>query len=77
MNLRVLERQLRRLGITSITKAENGQLAVEAEAAFHFDIVICDLQMPVMGGTEAAAHIVAKYPRRGELRCLRLPDAGF
>lgn len=69
MNLRVLERQLRRLGVVGITQAENGKQAVDAEAGGDFDIVICDLQMPVMGGTEAAAHIVARYPQPGR----RLP----
>jgi CheY-like chemotaxis protein len=65
MNLRVLEQQLRRLGVVCITQAEDGKQAVDAEAGGAFDIVICDLQMPVMGGTEAAAHIVARYPQPG------------
>jgi CheY-like chemotaxis protein len=65
MNLRVLERQLRRLGVVCVTQAENGKQAVDAEAGGDFDIVICDLQMPVMGGTEAAAHIVAMHRKPG------------
>jgi CheY-like chemotaxis protein len=38
---------------------ENGLAAVEAAAANSFDIGILDLQMPVMGGREAAAAIKA------------------
>ena len=65
LNLRLLERQLRRLDVTaSIVAATNGLEAVNAEARHAFDVVICDLQMPVMGGTEACAHIVARHRGR-------------
>ena len=35
-----------------MTVVENGQDAVDAVAREHFDIVLMDLQMPVMGGLE-------------------------
>jgi DNA-binding NarL/FixJ family response regulator len=38
-------------------EAENGQMAVEQVEQLHPDIVILDLQMPVMNGLEAARHI--------------------
>jgi len=38
-------------------EAENGQMAVERVEQLHPDIVILDLQMPVMNGLEAARKI--------------------
>ena len=38
-------------------EAENGKVAVEKVEAMHPDIVILDLQMPIMNGLEAAREI--------------------
>ena len=47
LNLRVLERQLTRLGVTGVVKAKNGLEALDAEASSEkaFDAIICDLQV--------------------------------
>ncbi|EKD58417.1 MAG: hypothetical protein ACD_56C00133G0001 [uncultured bacterium] len=42
-----------------VTLAENGQIAFEQFKASRFDIVLMDMQMPVMGGLEASQHIRA------------------
>jgi len=43
-------------------EAENGQLAVEKVQQLHPDVVILDLQMPVMNGLEAARQITRLVP---------------
>jgi DNA-binding NarL/FixJ family response regulator len=43
-------------------EAENGKVAVEKVDALRPDIVILDLQMPVMNGLEAARQITVKSP---------------
>ena len=44
-------------------EAENGQVAVEKVEHLHPDIVILDLQMPVMNGLEAARQISHVAPK--------------
>jgi len=43
-------------------EAENGELAVDKVKELHPDIVILDLQMPVMNGLEAARQITLLAP---------------
>ena len=54
----VLTRLLERMGY-AVETAENGLRAVEAVAAVRPDIIIMDLEMPVMGGFEATERIRA------------------
>ena len=44
-------------------EAENGQIAVERVEQLHPDIVLLDLQMPVMNGLEAARQINRLAPK--------------
>lgn len=44
---------LNRMGV-DLTVVDNGQLAVDAVRENNFDVVLMDMQMPVMGGLEAA-----------------------
>lgn len=41
----------------AVTVAANGAEAIAALAARHFDVILMDVQMPVVSGLEAAAHI--------------------
>ncbi|WP_219117662.1 response regulator [Janthinobacterium sp. UMAB-56] len=40
-----------------VTHAANGRIALDCQAARHFDLILMDLQMPEMGGFEATAQI--------------------
>lgn len=41
---------------------ENGQALVDAFSISHYDIVLCDIRMPVMNGIEACKQIRENYP---------------
>ncbi|MCG8442794.1 MAG: ATP-binding protein [Caulobacterales bacterium] len=55
-NRDVIETMLKAVG-AKITTAENGQEAVNAWAAHSFDVILMDIQMPVMNGVEATREI--------------------
>lgn len=63
-NRRVVELILEPLGV-DLTSVENGALAVEAAAAKPYDLILMDMQMPVMGGVEAIGLIREDERRRG------------
>lgn len=56
MNRKVIEALLSSLGV-SITFAENGEEAVRFVQDQHHDLVLMDVQMPVMDGVAATRHI--------------------
>ena len=56
INQMLMEEFLRSTGAEVIV-VENGLLAVEAVKESHFDLVLMDLQMPVMGGIQASKEI--------------------
>jgi two-component system, sensor histidine kinase and response regulator len=59
-----VKRLLERRGHTVVT-VDNGQKALDALAQHAFDVVLMDVQMPVMNGLEATAAIRASEGERG------------
>jgi PAS domain S-box-containing protein len=66
MNRRVVELLLAQSGL-QITFAENGKEAVEKFSAGRFDLVLMDLQMPIMGGLAAMRAIRAWEKESGRV----------
>jgi CheY-like chemotaxis protein len=66
MNRRVVELLLAQSGL-HITFAENGKEAVEKFSAGKFDLVLMDLQMPIMGGLAAMRAIRAWEKETGRV----------
>ncbi len=56
INQKVATQLLRRLGCT-VDVADHGRQALERMSAHHYDLVLMDVQMPVMDGFEATAKI--------------------
>jgi len=54
---------LKRLGVLNIIQAENGQDGLEKLAAGSFDLVLTDIDMPVMTGLDFIRHARAKMPQ--------------
>jgi len=59
-SLRVLLEGTHRVKV--VAEAENGKMAVELAGTFHPELVIMDVQMPLVDGIEACKLIKQKYP---------------
>ena len=57
LNQKIATMLLQRLGYAQVDVANNGQEAVDMVAAGVYDLIFMDLQMPVMGGIDAARSI--------------------
>lgn len=67
MNRIVAENILKRINLTDIQVAENGQEAVALFKAGQFDLILMDGQMPVMSGLDATVNIRA-YEKEHNLK---------
>jgi len=64
VNQKLVVRILEKVGL-KVTVAQNGTEAVELSEAQDFDIILMDIQMPVMGGIEATSVIREKERASG------------
>ena len=62
---KVLTRILSRLNVENVKIASNGQEAVDIERRELFDVILMDLQMPVLDGLGACRQIVARHLEEG------------
>ena len=69
-NQLVAQQHLRNIGY-SVDLAENGQVAVDAFKNKHYDLILMDIQMPIMDGIEATTII-----RRIEAERMKMSVAG-
>jgi signal transduction histidine kinase/CheY-like chemotaxis protein len=67
VNQKLTRLMLNRLGYEQVDLAENGREAVDLVQEGGYDLVLMDLQMPVMGGQDATRHI------RSDVRLKRQP----
>lgn len=49
-------------GVESVQNVENGQLALDVLKEQQIDILLLDLEMPVLDGRETAKKVVSKFP---------------
>lgn len=60
VNQMVIKKMVQNLGLTDIDVAMNGEQAVEMALKKKYDIILMDVQMPVMNGVESSAEITRK-----------------
>jgi CheY-like chemotaxis protein len=66
LNQKIAVMLLQRLGYTGIDIANNGQEATQMSGDGGYDLIFMDLQMPVMGGIDAAKTIRSNFQLKNQ-----------
>ncbi|CAB9503407.1 Peroxide stress-activated histidine kinase mak2 [Seminavis robusta] len=66
VNQKVVVRILKKLGILDVQVVDNGKKAVDQEAEGSFDVILMDMQMPVMDGIDACRYIIERQKREND-----------
>lgn len=74
MNREILRELLTKFGV-SVTCAVNGADAVRLTTLDRYDLIVMDVQMPVMDGVEAT-RCIRKSPQNGDVPILAFTSAG-
>ncbi len=59
-------------GIKVVASAQNGEVALKLYDDFKPDVVIMDIEMPVMDGITALTHLIKKHPKAKVVMCSTL-----
>jgi CheY-like chemotaxis protein len=76
VSMRDVLQQLLELAGARVDTAENGEVAVQRVKATRYDLVLMDMQMPVLGGLEAT-QIIRQDPVQQDLPIVALTAGGF
>ena len=76
VSMRDVLQQLLELAGARVDTAENGEVAVQRVKAMRYDLVLMDMQMPVLGGLEAT-QIIRQDPAQQDLPIVALTAGGF
>lgn len=71
INRKLLERMLLKSGYT-VDSAVNGQEAVDKTMQTHYNVILMDLQMPVMDGFDASRQIIEYYTNNRHNNCPKI-----
>ncbi|MFI4978728.1 MAG: response regulator [Nevskiales bacterium] len=64
VNRKLASLMLQRLGCTAVDVAEDGRAAVDAVLSHTYDLVLMDVEMPVLDGIEATREIILRLGQR-------------
>jgi len=65
VNRKILVQMLRRIGAKTVDTAENGLEACNMEEENAYDLILMDIEMPVMDGLQATKKILSRERRAG------------
>lgn len=71
INRKLLEKMLLKLGYVADT-ANNGQEAINKTTNNHYQLILMDLQMPILDGFGASTQIIEQYANNGHNNCPKI-----